>query len=206
MLFEGEEVFATSPSPTTCTVGVWAAFQPSLGLVVLDTEGLLGATTHQNRRMRLLLKVLAVSDIVVYRTRAERLHNDMFQFLGSASAAYLRYFTPQLRALSNRCGLDVPLSSLGPAVIVFQETSRTQLLGQGKVVGTSPMGALQMLKLSPDYLCTCADACLSYLSVYPFNPNFILTLAYTACSLKSMIDNAETLTLNTNVVQVLLLN
>ncbi|XP_076138483.1 zinc finger FYVE domain-containing protein 1 [Alosa pseudoharengus] len=130
VLFDGEEVFATSPSPTTCTVGVWAAFEPSLGLVVLDTEGLLGATTHQNRRMRLLLKVLAVSDIVVYRTRAERLHNDMFQFLGSASAAYLRYFTPQLRALSSRCGLDVPLSSLGPAVMVFQETSRTQLLGQ----------------------------------------------------------------------------
>ncbi|XP_063061573.1 zinc finger FYVE domain-containing protein 1 [Engraulis encrasicolus] len=130
VLFDGEEVFATSASPATCTVGVWAAYEPDLGLVALDTEGLLGATTQQNRRMRLLLKVLAVSDVVVYRTRAERLHNDMFQFLGSASAAYLRYFTPQLRALSSRRGLDVPLSSLGPAVIVFQETSRTQLLGQ----------------------------------------------------------------------------
>ncbi|XP_039880040.1 zinc finger FYVE domain-containing protein 1 isoform X2 [Simochromis diagramma] len=80
--------------------------------------------------MRLLLKVLAVSDIVVYRTRAERLHNDMFQFLSSASGAYLKHFTPELRALSIRCGLDVPLSSLGPAVIIFQETTHTQLLGQ----------------------------------------------------------------------------
>ncbi|MBN3271894.1 ZFYV1 protein, partial [Polyodon spathula] len=79
--------------------------------------------------MRLLLKVLAVSDVVVYRTRAERLHNDMFQFLGSASSAYLRHFTRELRALSSRCGLEVPLSSLGPAVIVFQETSSTRLLG-----------------------------------------------------------------------------
>ncbi|XP_056118426.1 zinc finger FYVE domain-containing protein 1 [Rhinichthys klamathensis goyatoka] len=130
VLFDGEEVFATSPSPSSCTVGVWAAYDPLLSLIVLDTEGLLGAASQQNRRMRLLLKVLAVSDMVVYRTRAERLHNDMFQFLGSASAAYLKHFTPELRALSNRCGLDVPLSSLGPAVIVFQETSRTQLLGQ----------------------------------------------------------------------------
>ncbi|MGH0117890.1 UNVERIFIED_CONTAM: hypothetical protein FKN15_003921 [Acipenser sinensis] len=113
----------------SCTVGVWAAFEPALGLVALDTEGLLGASGNQNQRMRLLLKVLAVSDVVVYRTRAERLHNDMFQFLGSASSAYVRHFTRELRALSSRCGLEVPLSSLGPAVIVFQETSRTRLLG-----------------------------------------------------------------------------
>lgn len=132
MLFDGEDVFATSPSPASCTIGVWAAYEPHLNLIVLDTEGLLGASANQNQRMRLLLKVLAVSDVVVYRTRAERLHNDMFHFLGSASAAYMKYFTPQLRALSNRCGLDVPLSNLGPSVVVFQETSRTQLLGDGK--------------------------------------------------------------------------
>ncbi|KAF4085837.1 hypothetical protein AMELA_G00099520 [Ameiurus melas] len=134
VLFDGEEVFATSPSPASCTIGVWAAYEPRLGLIVLDTEGLLGAATQQNQRMRLLLKVLAVSDVAVYRTRAERLHNDMFHFFGSASAAYLKYFTPQLRALSNRCGLDVPLSNLGPAAVVFQETSRTQLLGHDTTV------------------------------------------------------------------------
>lgn len=80
----------------------------------------------------LSFQVLAVSDIVIYRTRAERLHNDMFIFLSSASGAYLKHFTPELRALSSRCGLDVPLSSLGPAVIVFQETTHTQLLGHGR--------------------------------------------------------------------------
>ncbi|KAJ4935104.1 hypothetical protein JOQ06_016640 [Pogonophryne albipinna] len=128
ILFSGESVFYTSKSPSSCTVGVWAAYDPTLGLVALDTEGLLGAAANQNQRMRLLLKVLAVSDIVVYRTRAERLHNDMFQFLSNASGAYLKHFTPELRALSSRCGLDVPLSSLGPAVIVFQETTHTQLL------------------------------------------------------------------------------
>ncbi|KAM6958807.1 zinc finger FYVE domain-containing protein 1 [Aplochiton taeniatus] len=129
ILFGGQTMFYTSKSPSSCTVGVWAAYNPGLGLVALDTEGLLGAAVHQNQRMRLLLKVLAVSDVVVYRTRAERLHNDMFQFLSSASGAYLKHFTPELRALSSRCGLDVPLSSLGPAVIVFQETTHTQLLG-----------------------------------------------------------------------------
>ncbi|XP_060744225.1 zinc finger FYVE domain-containing protein 1 isoform X2 [Tachysurus vachellii] len=134
VLFDGEDVFATSPSPASCTIGVWAAYEPLLGLIVLDTEGLLGASTHQNQRMRLLLKVLAVSDVVMYRTRAERLHNDLFHFLGSASAAYLKYFTPQLRALSSRCGLEVPLSNLGPAAVVFQETSRTQLLGHDTTV------------------------------------------------------------------------
>lgn len=56
----------------------------------------------------------------------------MFLFLSSASGAYLKHFTPELRALSSRCGLDVPLSSLGPAVIVFQETTHTQLLGHGR--------------------------------------------------------------------------
>ncbi|KAM8854050.1 zinc finger FYVE domain-containing protein 1 [Synchiropus picturatus] len=138
MFFGGEEVFLTSKAPSSCTVGVWASYCPSLNLVVLDTEGLLGATGHHSQRKRLLLKVLAVSDVVVYRTRAERLHNDMFQFLSAASVAYLKYFTPELKALSTRCGLDVPLSFLGPAVIVFQETTHTQLLGQdSKVPGSA---------------------------------------------------------------------
>ncbi|XP_013870434.1 zinc finger FYVE domain-containing protein 1 isoform X2 [Austrofundulus limnaeus] len=129
ILFDGQSVFYTSKSPSSCTVGVWAAYNPSLSLLALDTEGLLGAAANQNQRMRLLLKVLAVSDIVVYRTRAERLHNDMFHFLSSASRAYLKHFSRELKALSSRCGLDVPLSCLGPSVIVFQETTHTQLLG-----------------------------------------------------------------------------
>ncbi|XP_063287134.1 zinc finger FYVE domain-containing protein 1-like isoform X2 [Pelobates fuscus] len=132
--FGGIEVFKTCPSQESCTMGVWAAYDPSLSLVVLDTEGLLGATDKQNQRMRLLLKILAVSDLVVYRTRAERLHNDMFNFLGNASNAYLRFFTPELKALSSRCGLEVTLSSLGPSMIIFHETSRTDILGHGSKI------------------------------------------------------------------------
>lgn len=58
VLFNGESVFFTSKSSSSCTVGVWAAYEPSLSLVALDTEGLLGAAANQNQRMRLLLKVI----------------------------------------------------------------------------------------------------------------------------------------------------
>lgn len=57
ILFGGEDVFYTSKSPSSCTVGVWAAYDSDLHLIALDTEGLLGAATSQNQRMRLLLKV-----------------------------------------------------------------------------------------------------------------------------------------------------
>ncbi|MED6246260.1 hypothetical protein ATANTOWER_015039, partial [Ataeniobius toweri] len=56
ILFGGESVFYTSKSPSSCTVGVWAAYNPTLSLIALDTEGLLGAAANQNQRMRLLLK------------------------------------------------------------------------------------------------------------------------------------------------------
>lgn len=61
ILFNGESVFYTSKSPSSCTVGVWAAYDPNLSLVALDTEGLLGAAANQNQRMRLLLKVILVA-------------------------------------------------------------------------------------------------------------------------------------------------
>lgn len=57
ILFGGKSMFYTSKSPSSCTVGVWAAYDPTLSLVALDTEGLLGAAANQNQRMRLLLKV-----------------------------------------------------------------------------------------------------------------------------------------------------
>lgn len=113
-------------------MGVWAAMDPLHRVVVVDTEGLLGAGTNQGQRIRLLLKVLAVSDLVIYRTHADRLHDDLFKFLGDASDAYLKHFTKELKATTARCGLDVPLSTLGPAVIIFHETVHTKLLGSGQ--------------------------------------------------------------------------
>ena len=129
VFFQGQEVFRTSAHQHSCTVGIWAAYSPLRKALVIDTEGLLGTSDNENQRTRLLLKVLAVSDIVVYRTRAERLHNDMFVFLADASNAYLKHFSPELKSALERSNLELPLSSLGPCVVVFQETQHTQPLG-----------------------------------------------------------------------------
>nr|XP_040054814.1 zinc finger FYVE domain-containing protein 1-like isoform X2 [Gasterosteus aculeatus aculeatus] len=130
--FMGREVFKTSPAQESCTVGVWAALDPFRKVVVIDTEGLLGNSSKQGQRTRLLLKVLAISDLIIYRTHADRLHDDLFKFLGDASDAYLKHFTKELKATTARCGLDVPLSTLGPAVVIFHETVHTKLLGSEK--------------------------------------------------------------------------
>lgn len=127
--FNGEEVFRTSPEQRSCTIGVWAAYSPQYKAMIIDTEGLLGISENENRRTRLLMKILAISDIVLYRSRAERLHNDMFGFLAEASSAYWKYFSPELQAASERNSLGTPLSTLGPCVVIFHETQYTQILG-----------------------------------------------------------------------------
>lgn len=128
IFFGGEEIFSTSAAQDSCTLGVWAAFQPTLGILCLDTEGLLGATTNENQRMRLLLKVLAISDIAIFRTRSERLHSDMFTFLGTASKAFYKHFAGALQSF----GLPGPPTSLGPAVVVFHETRNTKIINSSK--------------------------------------------------------------------------
>lgn len=128
--FNGHEVFCTSASQDSCTVGVWAAFDTECNALIIDTEGLLGISDDVNKRMRLLLKVLAISDVVIYRTRAERLHMDLFTFLGDASEAYSKYFSKDLKNVKERINLDLSLCSLGPAVIIFQETHYTKPLGE----------------------------------------------------------------------------
>ena len=136
--FNGKEVFATSSCQLSCTVGVWAAHDDANRAIVLDTEGLLGVSGNQNQRTRLLLKVLAISDIVIYRTRAERLHTDMFTFLGDASDAYLKHFSKELKDATERCHMAVPLCSLGPALIIFHETQHTHLLGMSQDESNPP--------------------------------------------------------------------
>nr|XP_034175309.1 zinc finger FYVE domain-containing protein 1-like [Osmia lignaria]XP_034175310.1 zinc finger FYVE domain-containing protein 1-like [Osmia lignaria]XP_034175311.1 zinc finger FYVE domain-containing protein 1-like [Osmia lignaria] len=126
--FKGEEVFKTSNDQSSCTLGVWVAFDPVLKVICLDTEGLLGVTMHENERTRLLLKVLAVSDIVVYRTQSERLNRDLFMFLGSASRAYSQHFQAALQAIGQREGVSNSLSALGPSIIVLHETRYTRPL------------------------------------------------------------------------------
>ncbi|KAL9885890.1 zinc finger FYVE domain-containing protein 1-like isoform 1-T1 [Glossina fuscipes fuscipes] len=122
-LFKGEEVFKTSPEQKSCTLGVYAAIQEDLGVLCLDTEGLLSTSSRNTKRMRMLLKILAISDIVIYRTRSERLHSDMYEFLGTASKAFCLHFSQALQSMS------IPgATNLGPAVIIFHETKHTNPL------------------------------------------------------------------------------
>lgn len=65
--FAGAPVFNTSNQQESCTTGVWASFDPDLQVLILDTEGMLGRVDNENIRTRMLLKVLAISDLVIYR-------------------------------------------------------------------------------------------------------------------------------------------
>jgi hypothetical protein len=125
--FNGRPIFRTSNKQETCTMGVWCAYDSVTNSLIFDTEGLLGTTGNENKRMRLLLKVLAISDIIIYRTRAERLHNDLFKFLSDASVAYLKYFSKELKAAAQKLKLDT-ISSLGPDCVIFHETQHTDIL------------------------------------------------------------------------------
>lgn len=51
--FLGREVFTTSPTQESCTVGVWAAMDPVHRVVVIDTEGLLGAGMMQKQQYQI---------------------------------------------------------------------------------------------------------------------------------------------------------
>ncbi|XP_043264464.1 zinc finger FYVE domain-containing protein 1-like isoform X1 [Colletes gigas] len=126
--FKGKEVFKTSNKQNSCTIGVWAAFDPLLNVICLDTEGLLGINESENERTRLLLKVLAVSDIVVYRTQSEKLKRDLFTFLGTASRAYSRHFQAALQAVGQKEDVLSSSSVMGPSVIVLHETRYTEPL------------------------------------------------------------------------------
>lgn len=55
--FDGKEVFRTSPAQASCTLGVWAAMDRKSNVICLDTEGMMGTTNNDNKRIRILLKV-----------------------------------------------------------------------------------------------------------------------------------------------------
>lgn len=128
--YGSQEVFQTSSSQESCTIGIWAAYDEKRRVITLDTEGLLGVSANCQRRTRLLLKVLAISDIVIYRTRSERLEDNLFTFLGDASRVYVQHFSKEMKNAFQRLpelnGYSIP--ELGPVVIIFQETRDTEPL------------------------------------------------------------------------------
>ncbi|KAG9509606.1 Zinc finger FYVE domain-containing protein 1 [Fragariocoptes setiger] len=129
--FNNEEVFKTSSTQDSCTIGIWAAYDPKRKVITIDTEGLLGVSANCQRRTRLLLKVLAISEIVIYRTRSERLEDNLFTFLGDASRVYVQHFSKELKNACQKMqneSLGYVLSDPGPVVIIFHETRDTEPL------------------------------------------------------------------------------
>ncbi|KAG5882567.1 hypothetical protein JTB14_011767 [Gonioctena quinquepunctata] len=143
VFFGGEEVFRTSPSQISCTLGVWAMYNPKLKVICLDTEGLLGISKKENQRIRLLLKVLAVSDIIIYRTRAERLQRDMYTFLGGASKAYKDHFSSAMKTAMAKHDAEKFSSAIGPGVVIFHETRHTDTLHESASVKQSAEDIIQ---------------------------------------------------------------
>lgn len=112
LLFRGHEIFKTSKYAEQGTRGVWAAYQPARRLLCLDTPPI----HHKNSSFLLMkviqnfylyyqytfiymylkkityMQILAISDLVIYRTRSERLSEDLFKFLGEASKTYIDVF------------------------------------------------------------------------------------------------------------------
>lgn len=165
--FNGNEVFKTSNEQNSCTLGVWSGFDKKLGIICLDTEGLLGITINENERTRLLLKVLAISDIVIYRTRSERLHRDLFTFLGAASRAYTHHFQSALQKIGRREGVTSTTIALGPSVIIYHETRHTRPLINNSI--DSPEDILRnrfsQMRLEID-----AFSSIKYVGVQTHNP------------------------------------
>jgi len=120
VFFGGQPVFSTSAKQEACTVGAWAALQEaetactgggSFATLVVDTEGMLAATENEAIRARLLLKMLAICDVCLFTTKAERLHSDMFLFLERASKAYVDYFADELAETAKR--MRTTIANLG---------------------------------------------------------------------------------------------
>ncbi|CAF3563654.1 unnamed protein product [Rotaria sordida] len=128
VFFNGKEKFHTSSTTESCTMGVWSGLDENQRTLILDTEGRLGLSQNDNIRNRLLLKILCISDIIIFRTRAPKLPNDMFQFLSDASNAFLKYFRKELENVMKNCKVDGPMSTMGPTLIIFHETQFTEVL------------------------------------------------------------------------------
>lgn len=129
VFFNGDEVFRMSQDQSSCTLGVNCYYQKFFynhEILCIDTEGLQGVTQNENQQQRMLMKVLAISDIIIYRTRAERLSIEMFKFLACGSQIYSKHFSPMLHADTSSS------TAKGPHVIIFHETHNTRPLTNSK--------------------------------------------------------------------------
>ena len=70
-----------------------------------------------------------MSDVVIYKTDAGRVHADMFTFLSESSLAFHKHFTNELKRVIERSKVDMAVNTVAPAAVVFHETRRTDTLG-----------------------------------------------------------------------------
>jgi zinc finger FYVE domain-containing protein 1 len=131
VFFDGDEIFKMSAEQNSCTMGVNCYFKNlfySQQILCIDTEGLQSVSQNENQQNRMLMKVLAISDVIIYRTRAQRLTVDMYKFLGTASKIYLKHFSPMFNDEAST------VTAKGPDVIIFHETQNTMPLTASKFI------------------------------------------------------------------------
>ncbi|CAF1114250.1 unnamed protein product, partial [Rotaria sordida] len=128
VFFNGQEIFHTSSTANSSTLGIWTALDEYHRILIFDTEGHFGLSENDNKHNRLLLKILCISDIIIYRTRASKLSNDMFQFLSDISNVFIKYFRKELENIMKNCKIDESISTIGPTLIIFHETQHTEIL------------------------------------------------------------------------------
>lgn len=125
-----------SSEQKSCTRGVWLAYQPYFyninPVLCIDTEGLQATAQNENQQYRMLMKVLAVSDIIIYRTRSERLNSDMYKFLATASKIYQKHLSPLLLHESDHA----TNFTAGPSAIIFHEVHNTRPLSNNTLLET----------------------------------------------------------------------
>lgn len=126
VFFEGREVFRTSAAAVdACTKGVWMAYDRRRKVIVVDTEGQSALDRFQSEGVltRLLLKVLAVSDVIIIKIDSQRFQQDAIYFLKDSGEAYQKMFAEKIRQTMKKMKLQGSTSSLGPCVILLQETA-----------------------------------------------------------------------------------
>lgn len=57
VFFKGAEVFQTSNEQVSCTLGVWATYDPNLNVICLDTEGLQGKCFSKDLKGKKIYRV-----------------------------------------------------------------------------------------------------------------------------------------------------
>lgn len=69
--------------------------------------------------------------MIIYRVKGERLQDDMFHFLGSASKSYIKHFQKALHGVCNRMIDPIKYTDpvQGPTLCIFHETRNTEPLG-----------------------------------------------------------------------------